>query len=358
MEQYEMMIIKSRSNPNGFQPYFIRKAIKSVADPLGFGNPLRKAFVEVNHLGEFIQQVVRGSPKPSDAILLAGSGRSGTTWLEGLICKIAKAQPIFEPLWEPGNPLIRRLTGWGILENETNNRAFYLSEDNSSEDWKKFWLDILTGKYRTYWTDYERHYFFPKCYLIKEIRANMMLGFIYKNFKPRIVLLVRHPCAVIASRLKVSWYANVKDILQQEELVENHLRPWVHLIEKEKDLVGAHAVWWAVENMIAIQQLSSYPHQLMFYEETVTQTNKVTNQLTEWLGGRELLHKVEKIARRPSRTTDRKQRQFVVEQLLYGWQNTLSSEDQRRIIHWARVLGIEWYDLSAVSRLEMCEENN
>ncbi|MBI5962798.1 MAG: sulfotransferase domain-containing protein [Chloroflexi bacterium] len=330
----------------------IRKTIKSLADPLRVGDIFRQGFVEINRLGERARSVVYGPVNPSDTIILAGSGRSGTTWLGDLISAIAKAQQIFEPLAPLQNPLVRDLTGWELnTPNVSYIRAFYLAADNPSETWKKHWLDILTGNYRTYWTDANRQFIFPGCYLVKEVYANLMLGYLYKHFASKIVHLVRHPCAVIASRLMVPWHASVKDILSQEELVEQYLRPWIGLIEKEKDLVGAHAVWWAVENMVASRQLSSYPHQFIYYEETVTQPGKIGSRLANWLGRNKTPSDLERIAQKPSRMTQQGKKIIKVDEVLSQWRSSLAFEDQERIVRWARTLGIEWYDLTPMPLL-------
>ena len=56
-------------------------------------------------------------------------------------------------------------------------------------------------------------------FLIKEIRANLMLGYLYDHFQPKIIYLVRHPCAVTYSRTFMNNFgADVNDILSQEEL--------------------------------------------------------------------------------------------------------------------------------------------
>ncbi|MBI5944633.1 MAG: sulfotransferase domain-containing protein [Chloroflexi bacterium] len=324
--------------------FLLRKAFKSIADPLGGGDFFRKGFVALNRFGEHARSAMYGAVDPSSTIILAGSGRSGTTWLGNLISTMAKAQPIFEPLAPSRNPIVRDLTGWELPPIDVSYiRAFYLAENDPSESWKAHWADILTGRYRTYWTDADRQSYFPDCYLVKEVWANLMLGFVYWNFQPKIVHLVRHPCAVIASRLLVPWQAGVEDILSQEELVETYLRPWVGLIEKEKDLLGAHAVWWAVENMVASKQLASCPHQFIFYEETVTQPVKIGNQLSEWLGRGEAPLNLERLAQKPSRMTQKGVNSIKTDKVLSQWQAALSIEEQKRILRWAHTLDLNWY---------------
>src|SRR5512143_1091080 len=109
----------------------------------------------------------------------------------------------------------------------------------------------------------------------------MMMGYIYRKLRPHIIYLVRHPCSVIASRLTmpVPWVASVDDLLAQEQLVEDYLRPWLGDIEKEKSLLGAHAIWWAVENRVARDQLAAIPHIKVFYEEIATSPDLIRTRI-------------------------------------------------------------------------------
>jgi len=145
------------------------------------------------------------------------------------------------PLW---NDEIRLLTGWD--RSDPYIRGVYLRTEGEYREWEAYIDRILSGQIRNYWTDYDRSSYFPDRFLVKEVRANMMLGFIHRKFEPRIIHIIRHPCAVIYSRLAAPtpWHADVKDLLCQEELVEDYIRPWIPEIEKEKDLIGAHAVLW------------------------------------------------------------------------------------------------------------------
>jgi hypothetical protein len=40
-----------------------------------------------------------------------------------------------------------------------------------------------------------------------------------------IILLLRHPCAVVASRLALGWKDNLFETMEQEDLVEDFLLP-------------------------------------------------------------------------------------------------------------------------------------
>jgi len=317
----------------------IRKIGKKLGTQIGVDDLLRRAYVETARLGERACFGLRGGPAPSSALILSASGRSGTTWLADVLCRAARAQTIFEPLHEGQFPEVRRLAGW---EGESRVRAAYLRATDASPGWREYLERVLTGRVRSYWTDYTRTTFFPERFLIKAIRANMMLGFIRRNFSPKIIHMVRHPCAVVASRLEGGWDAQVSDILSQRALVEDVLSPLVADIAREHDAVGAHAVWWAVENAVARRDLEGHPHVFVFYE---TLMGDKTRGIQSILADLELEQTTPSptFVERPSRTTTPMHRGDDAERRLSRWQQQLGRHDKKRILDWAQRMGLGWY---------------
>lgn len=331
-------------------PHKLRNKIKPLAERAGLGGFLRQAYVEALLSGERLKFALVGRPPPSHAILLAGSGRSGTTWLGELLSNLPGIQPIFEPLFPPWNEMVRRLTGWDCRDPYW--RLFYLPAEADHPAWAALWRRILTGRWRNYWTDYERTHFFPDRFLIKEVRAGLMLGFVWRCFQPRLIYLLRHPAAVVHSRLSapIPWQAHVQDILGQYRLVQDHLQGWEGEIEKETDLIGAHAVWWAVEARVALRQLESVPHYRLFYEDLLLQPRQTLAALIAWLGYDRLPPRLEARLARPSRMSNERLRYADALDRLSRWQRDLPAAAQRRILGWARRLGLEFYDETPLPR--------
>ena len=320
--------------------------IKLVSDNIGMGRVLRRAYVDTLLLGERAKFGIMGNPKPDTAIFLAGSGRSGTTWITDVICSLPGVQQIFEPLFPLWSEQVRGLTGWDM--SNPYIRSWYLRAEGEIPEWTSLWQEIFTGQFRNYWTDYERNSWFPDRFLVKEVRANMMLGFLHAHFQPRIVYILRHPCAVVHSRLTLPqpWHADVQDILKQETLVTDHLEPWASAIEKETDLVGAHAVWWAVENHVALQQLKNIPHYLVYYEDLVLRPREVLETLLPWLGVENVPEKVFSLLPKPSRMGNENLNYQDAQDRLSRWQSGLSVREQELVLSWAGRLGLTMYDAS------------
>lgn len=320
----------------------IRSTVRPYADRIGAGGLLRKSWTEVTLLGERLQRLGRWQPGPNETILLAGSGRSGTTWLADLLTTGTRVQPIFEPLLPRLNEGVRKLTGWNRTDGIV--RSFYLRPEGEYPEWHSLLKLIFTARYRSYWTDHERKAWFPKAYLIKEIRGNLMLGYIYRHFQPKIVYVVRHPCAVIASRLRVNWPADVSDILSQEELVEDHLVQWIGEIEKEQDSLGAHAVWWMVENLVASRQLATVPHCKMLFEDLRGRPSETFPALFDYIGADYSPERIMAVADNPSRMTSKSVGHDSADSYINSWKRFLDTESQKRILKWADRAGMQELD--------------
>ena len=81
--------------------------VKSWAGRAGIDGFLREMYVEVGLLGERARFVCSERPNPSTTILLAGSGRSDTTWLAKMLSALPGIQQLFEPLFPLWNAEVR-----------------------------------------------------------------------------------------------------------------------------------------------------------------------------------------------------------------------------------------------------------
>jgi hypothetical protein len=331
----------------------MRKRLKPIFNRFGMEAIAKEAYVKSQLLGEYIKFSITGNPEPEQSILLSGSARSGTTWLANILSCIPRTQQIFEPMIPLWNDEIRRLTGWD--RSDPYIRGVYLRPEGEYREWEAYIYKLMTGQIRNYWTDYDRSSYFPDRFLVKEVRANMMLGFIHDKFKSKIIHIIRHPCAVVYSRLAAPtpWHADVRDLLCQEELVEDYLRPWIREIEKEKDLIGAHAVLWSVENLVARKELASRAHYWLDYETLCLEPWQTSLDIMAWLGVREVTSgleaKLKNAIRSPSRMSHSNIEHTDTMSRLTKWKHRLPPDAQSRILNWADRLGVPYYDQANLS---------
>ena len=191
-----------------------------------------------------------------NSVFLAGSGRSGTTWVAGIINHRKRYRLVFEPFHPSRVDLCEHF-----------RRKQYLRPDDRREEYLGPAREILAGRIRDPWTDRFNTRLVARRRLIKDIRANLLLGWMRANFpEVPVVLLLRHPCAVAASRLALGWKDNLWETMDQEDLVEDFLLPMEAGIRASRDAFERHVFSWCIENYVPLRQFGPGEIHLAFYE--------------------------------------------------------------------------------------------
>ncbi len=208
------------------------------------------------------------------SVFLAGSGRSGTTWVSEIVNHRNGYRLLFEP-FHPGKVAIC----------EGFRRKQYLRPDDRREEYLEPARRVLTGGLRDFWTDRFNRKFVAKRRLIKDIRANLLLGWMHANFPEMpLVLLLRHPCAVAASRLALGWRDNLSETMEQEELVEDFLGPLEAEIRAAREDFERHVFLWCIENYVPLRQFGRGEIHLAFYENFLARPEDEVRGLFAFLG--------------------------------------------------------------------------
>ncbi|HSL00642.1 MAG TPA: sulfotransferase [Rubrobacteraceae bacterium] len=263
-----------------------------------------------------------------DAVFLAGSGRSGTTWISDVINYGGDYRFIFEPFC-PAEV--------GAFANFTSKQ--YLRPADRREEYLAPAREVLTGGLRSPWTDRFHRAFLARRRLIKDIRANLLLGWMRANFPGMpIILLLRHPLAVVASRLALRWKDNLSETLSQAELLEDFLRPMEIEIRGARDAFERHLFLWCIDNYVPLMQLAPGEIHLAFYEHFVADPEAETGRLFAFLG-----HETDEHARRalarPSPLARRDAASGV--RPLDAWRRSLTEVRLRRAVEILGLFGLD-----------------
>ena len=214
-----------------------------------------------------------------DTIFLAGQGRSGTTWISELVNAKGEFRFIDEP-FHPGR----------LHVTERFAPRQYLRPDDRTPELVRSAEAIVTGRVRSLWTDRYNRRPFPRRRLIKEVRGNLLLPWLHARFPQMpMVLLLRHPCAVVTSqfRLAEDWHVDLRRFLRQDALMQDHLEAVRDPLERaaaEGSEFERHVMAWAIDNYVPLRMLTSGGVHVCFYERFCVDPAGETGRLFAFLG--------------------------------------------------------------------------
>ena len=222
------------------------------------------------------------------AVFVAGSGRSGTSWLAEILNHRNEYHYVFEPFHPPqyDSPVPIQV-GLPICSDFTYH--LYLRSDSSEQRYVEPAAKVLAGKARSPWTEQFNRRAVATRRIVKEVTANLLLPWFGANFPGMpIVLIVRHPCAVVASRGSLSWDARwelvLNRVLRQPELVEDVVAPFVELFQKATTYVEKQVLMWCLDNYVPLRRIPRDRVHVLFYEELVAHPEEQIPRLHAFLG--------------------------------------------------------------------------
>ena len=197
------------------------------------------------------------------SILVAGAARSGTTWLGDLIAAQIPCRILFEPF----NPDL-------VPEYRSFHYFQYMRPGSKDPEFRAFAKKVFTGEIRNRWIDRQNERIVSEYRLIKEIRANLALKWLHENFPEiPIIFLMRHPCAVVSSRMGLGWATDtdIEPFLSQPTLVTDFLSEYQEFIRSAKTEEEKHAIIWSISTMVPLRQLKQNEVKIVYYENLCTQ---------------------------------------------------------------------------------------
>jgi hypothetical protein len=102
--------------------------------------------------------------------------------------------------------------------------------------------------------------------VVKIIRGNLLLGWLAATFPVRGLVVVRHPCAVVASRLRHGWPSGLSGIDRQPDLIRDLPAGHSDMIRRAGDEVDRMTVLWCLENRAALAAAAAQRFSVVSYE--------------------------------------------------------------------------------------------
>ncbi len=246
-------------------------------------------------------------------MVIAGSGRSGTTWVLDVLATSFNLRPIFEPL----NP-------YAVKEAEAY-AGRYVPRGADIPGMDAFFEKIFAGDLYTSWTDLRFH---PSSLLpergnladmdtyklmlhrwahalkqyrtygpcrareqiiVKFIRANLLLGWLSARFDAKILFLCRHPGAVAESKLRLggdSWDPETMLGTYRRDNRIGDLRGgrYRDLLERNLTPTQALTLHWCIENQTPLEEATENGYLVVHYEDLVDNGDPIWDRIASYFG--------------------------------------------------------------------------
>jgi hypothetical protein len=291
----------------------------------------------------------------ADTIIVAGAPRSGTTWLAELLRELPGYKFINEPLRLSTNPEAKH-AGFGWRTR--------VPPDESRPELEQHLRGILTDHVELgpAWHFQSSHalgklveHIRKDRIVVKFCRAGRMLHWMSRVFCPRgMVVIIRHPCAVIASMLQVgdNWQpkelgaASLADRLAEVVPDRRILRNLAEVSdETNRSWVGHLAMMWSLDHYFAFHDDPSgpddYPWILTSYERLLTRGIGELERIVEALGGTATEDMSMRLTKASSFAADDFRPE--IEHQLAKWQTELSASQIRSVLEVTQAFGLDFY---------------
>jgi len=267
-----------------------------------------------------------------NTVLLAGTGRSGTTWISNIINYDNEYRDIFEPFST-------------VYTKECHGFAYkqYLRENDDNEYFLKTARMILSGRVGNKWIDQYNRLFFCKKRLVKDIRLNFLLKWIRIHFPEiPIVFLIRHPIAVAHSRLRLGWDTHLEKILSQDELIEDFFQDTIDIIRKSRSKFERQIYLWCIENYVPLKTLSRSDAYFACYESFCIQPEKESRKLLHWIG-KGYDQRLKSVIGAPSKVSSSHSAVNTGDDLVCNWKKEVTQTECNKAVDILSLFGMDHY---------------
>lgn len=271
-------------------------------------------------------------PDLRKSILVAGTARSGTTWLGDLLAAQLPSRILFEPFNPELVPEYRSFHYFQYMQPGTENREFEV-----------FARKVFSGEIRNRWVDRQNERIHSEYRIIKEIRVNLALKWLHDHLpEVPILFLLRHPCAVVLSRMELGWATDrdIEPFLSQPALVNDYLGEYLGLIRNAEMEEEKHAIIWSISNLVPLKQFMPGELKIVYYENLCTQPETELTRLFSSIGQDHGSLRLDQVTR-PSQTTRMTSAVVSGMDKIAHWKKKLTPTQIGNILHVVESFGLQ-----------------
>jgi hypothetical protein len=212
-------------------------------------------------------------------VFIAGLPRTGTSWIASIVNTARGVKYLHEPFncvnVAGAAPMCLKYLG-------ANDNAFV-------ERGRDAFAGTTSGPYvRARLSGRYAHYpWWPGRLVIKDVCACLAVEWVERHFVAGIVMVIRHPCAVADSWLRLGYDVDLhlRRLLDQPALLATQLGPFEHLLRDAKEYCEKVAALWGATYSIMLRQQRAHPRwTLVQHEELCRKPLEGSRQLFERSG--------------------------------------------------------------------------
>jgi len=277
-----------------------------------------------------IRRLLAGRFDEKDIFIITSSPRSGGTLLGKVLGAIPDSCTLFEPLH------LKR-----VPEAEAAGFTWrtFVSREEKWPDGEAYLKHVFEGRIVNSWTAREisvREAYKSKRLIIKFVRANRLLPWICHRFEvPAPILLLRHPCAVIASQLNYGWKNATRP--DSPPYLDEYPRFQTALAEVEgcEEFLAAT---WALDQLSVLREQTPHPWIIVTYEELILHPERTLLRIVaNWNIDIDIDEALSRL-KKPSSVVSKSGISGI-----NGWKNVLSDKQVSRVLSTVNSFGLSFY---------------
>jgi hypothetical protein len=287
--------------------------------------------------------------RTQDTIVVAGSPRSGTTWLSEIIRELSGYKLLDEPLSKTSSILVQHI-------KDLDWRP-YVSENEQAEEIRKALNNALKGRAgRSHMWRFQSEtpmlrlleHISQRKLVAKIIRANRMLPWLTSQFALRaVVSIFRHPCAVVASQVQYQpgWRnagRSSESVLETAfcgKVPGRIVKQFGDTLSQVESTHTFLTAVWCIDTYMALERTIHAPRVITTYEDLVRHPDEETRRIFDFLDT-EVPYGVEKRLRRPSDSAAEDLKISDTEAQLSKWRDALNEAQIREIMQVVEGFGL------------------